>query len=406
MTFSGKYGVLLVFLFAFILRSIVVTTTNRLGPDSEHHLYYLDYMLSTNGRSPTKEEALSSPKAITKVRHDLHEAIFQPPGFYLAVYPFYKMSPKPDTVRWFNVLLGSFTSVAVYYLVLSLISQNRRLAIMAGLFLAVEPTHVYLSTVVNNDVAIGFVSVMFLIFLLKFMQDLTSKKENKNILLPILTGIWLRISVWIKYSALSLFGVYAGSIVWLFWSSKIKSKKINLISVIIPIIFASLFLVLLSLRNYALGFGALEFLSGHIKYQIISHPPDLFRYYLVDFPLATFGSYWGGASGASNHFILRMAKYMAVFVLTLCFIYGLFRSFFECRKNSGWIVLYISIILGLFAYMYWNYVGYIPAAYNANARFLLPSFGTHAVFIAYGGYRLNQKIYILSLIILLFSIFA
>ena len=215
MKFLNKYLIVLIFLLALFLRLINFGTSvpPSLNWD-EVSLGYNAYSILSTGKDewgrvmPITFEAFGDYKL---------------PGYIYTLVPFIAIFGLNETaVRVPSVLLGSFSVVFLYLIILNL-TKDRKWAILAAALLAISPWHFFLSRIaLEANLALSF-------FLIGF-YFLSLGLKSAKFLLP--ASIILGLSIFTYNSARIFVPLFLLSFIILFWKN-IKWGRLSIISALI-----------------------------------------------------------------------------------------------------------------------------------------------------------------------------
>ncbi len=171
--------------------------------------------LKLSGDSPTRQLIdLVLPRGATVVR--TADERWPLRGVYLAWF----------MGRWLTILLSAGTVALTWAMARTIFPDNPSLALAAGALLAFTPRFQYMSAVLNDDNLQGFLSALFLLFLIKWV------KSPHSTWLPVSLGILLGLTMVVKYSvAFVPFGlvIVGGMLKWQYhwsWERYVKTLAI------------------------------------------------------------------------------------------------------------------------------------------------------------------------------------
>lgn len=171
--------------------------------------------------------------------------LLHPPGYSLFIAGLYTLFGTNETVRVLQILLNSLSPVVIFLIAARLFDQ--RSGIIAGLLGAIAPQFAYHSGLMLPD-ALSVLPIMTALYVL------TRAREDDRLLLPIICGVALGVSCWLRANGalLPLFFAVA-ALLWLPRHTRTRFASVLVIGFICTI-------APISIRNYA-TFGSFVPLS-------------------------------------------------------------------------------------------------------------------------------------------------
>ncbi|MBI4044666.1 MAG: glycosyltransferase family 39 protein [Candidatus Diapherotrites archaeon] len=184
------------------------------GPDEPAHFTFIKHLSETWQLTELKPTA-------EVLNTTWYSTIQQPPFFYALLVPFYRgiSSLSVDSLvhilRLLSVLIGAVHVFLVYKLAKE-ITTREDFALLSAAFVSFLPTHIVVSSVINNGPLVWvFVtaSALFMVY---------SIKNNYNFMQACLGALFFGLSVFTKYTALSL--LISFLIFWICFFKKSQSS--------------------------------------------------------------------------------------------------------------------------------------------------------------------------------------
>jgi uncharacterized membrane protein len=110
--------------------------------------------------------------------------------------------------RFFSVLLGTLTIYFTYVLARSIFPDNHMLALGAMILVALTPSFIFTSAIVNNDVLVAFLSSLVLVLLVRLVQVMKtsrSVRRDEYIKWTAILGVACALAALTKLSGLGLY---------------------------------------------------------------------------------------------------------------------------------------------------------------------------------------------------------
>jgi len=223
-TIKKYYLLILIILLAFFVRTYKINSYPALNAD-EAALGYNAYSLLKTGRD---EHDISWPL------HFKSFGDYKPGGYVYLALPFIAtLGLNPLAVRLPNLILSTLSIFILFRLIL-LISQNKKLALLSALLLAISPWHIHfsrgawesstalsfiliavyyfyrqklslsviffvLSTYIYHSARIIAPLLLFSLFITNFRHKRIGLWPNKKLLLPVTIGIFLTIPIALSF---------------------------------------------------------------------------------------------------------------------------------------------------------------------------------------------------------------
>lgn len=303
----------------------------------------------------------------------------QPPLYYLMQSAVYKFSSGSLTaMRLFSALLGAGIVACAYFITLMLLPQRREVALGAAALVGLLPQHVAILASVNNDSLAGLEIGLVLLGILDYLRGGRVK--------PWHLGMLVGLGLLTKLSTLFLAGLVPVAILLKWWLERSPSQKRQATSLLAPFVAFALPAVILggiwSLHSVQVyGFPDVFGQRQH-NLVVVGQPRTADQIatvgwgeYLRQGIETTFNSFWGQFGWMA----LPLPEWMYAVFLGLMVVggSGLVLGFFtsppsplstsregekssaeikhpEQWRRAGWIMLGLTAILAVLAYLYYN----------------------------------------------------
>ncbi|MFQ5816322.1 MAG: glycosyltransferase family 39 protein, partial [Candidatus Hydrothermarchaeaceae archaeon] len=195
---KGLAGVLLLSLLIGLFSSLHLEGQSRelsyLGYDESVYHSLARHVLGT---SPFEYTLRDAPLYLNDYRAwYVERPVFHHPPLFTWLLAFSQLLLGSSLLvgRFLNVLLGTL-NVYVVYLIARRLSDDERIALASGFFLAVSPLHVQLSSLVLMDGLLALLVSLFVLSTLRLAEDATPVKAAQ-------AGLFLGLALLTKYSAI------------------------------------------------------------------------------------------------------------------------------------------------------------------------------------------------------------
>ena len=334
------------------------------GPEEGAHFFYAEF-IGQNNALPTIKLSVETLASI------YNESIHQPPLFYLAMAPFYKLASAQETdftvhfLRLFSAILGT-ACIPLTYLIAKKLSFGKNVRIGSAVFIALLPTHVIASSTFSN-------SPMNWVFCLGAVYFSIAAMQGKKLVDLILAGLLVAAATLTMFTGMSVAIAFAAA--WLVVLFKGKQRLWKRLAVgLVPFIASPVVL-----RNLALG-GTI--MPTELK-PLMEINLNWISYYVIYlFPSIWLQEY--GVASIPDFRYLFFAFYGIVSLLALAGFAGLMLGKeWETRKKKLVVAaLVLPILLNLAGLTYINLF-----SFATDGRLLFPTIGLAAIlFIAGLGY--------------------
>ncbi len=340
------------------------------APDEAAHLLYVRKLAS--GHLPNRAESQSDP-----IGYEWH----QPPLYYALAVPLSGMDDK--SVRYVSIVLGILCILFAAYAAKLLYPDCPIIWALAAAFPALIPTHIAITSSVNNDV------LLELCFSGSIIVMLLSLQKSFSISRAVWLGVWISAALLAKSNGLLLIPiVLAACLLFIKNGQPIKTVVTNLGIAFITILILSgwwfvhnfrIYGELLPLRAFEQAFSgtiqAKDVASGKIPGLGVENWND----YFILVSKWTFQSFWAVFGTARSAAIgaprfLPDQYYQLMGILTLCIFCGLVRAHFrkdidytlfqQRSLQISWIVL---IVVGF------SFAGFVLKYFQTQGRYLFPA---------------------------------
>ncbi len=136
-------------------------------------------------------------------------------------FPYTRSVLAVHFVRLLTVLLGALTLLGVYFVVREVLPNSPGLALLATAVSAFNPGFIFISSVVNNDVAIAALATWTVWLAIKFSKGLRGWKWD------LLLGFLFGLAIMSKLSGLGLLVVVVGGLFLRWWGAVDKGRGVK-----------------------------------------------------------------------------------------------------------------------------------------------------------------------------------
>jgi len=331
------------------------------GPDEPAHYFFIQY-IGENGELPQIKLTTETLRSV------YNESIHQPPLYYMVMSIPYKLVAGQSEsfiihfLRLFSVFLGTAT-IWLTYLIAQRLGFSERTRLASAGFVAFLPTHVIVSSVVNN-------SPLSWVFCLAAIYTLIKVFEDKRARDMVTAGVLMAAIVLTKYTGLSVAIVFAAAcLVFLFKGRGNFVKRLAICA--IPLISMPIILRNLALSGSIMPNHLTEAIQVNLKW---------FNYYVTHL----FPSVWLQEYGTAIIPDFRFAFFAFYAIVSLTALIG----FAALLKGKEWnpdkkklvaIVLIAPIVLNLVGVTYINLFGNYP-----DGKWLFETIGLAAIIFVLG----------------------
>lgn len=389
----GLFSFILI-LYFIVAGLFAVRTPAWQAPDEPAHYNYIA-QVAENGCCPLIEmgdwqsayqSQLTTQRFHPRLLDRLHTIQYedhQPPLYYLLASVPYRLSNGNLVVlRFFSVVLGAVVVVGAYIVGRLICPDEPWIALGAMAIVAFLPQHVAVMASVNNDMLAEAIIVIALIAGLRYLKDGRPS--------PVLLGIIVGLGFLAKASAYFLAGVLAIALALRWWRHRQTMSANALIRAGVLFLFPAVLLGLLWWGRNIVVYGFPDFLGLGAHDRVVADQPRTADWiaelgwgeYLNRAVQTTFKSFWGqfGWMALPLDNVLNGRIYPLFLGLMLLAGSGLFiRLRQRGRGNDGGIILILTLLLAIMAYIYYN-----TEFVQFQGRYLFPGLVPFALLMAGG----------------------
>ncbi len=328
------------------------------GPDEPAHFVYIQHIA---------EHGVPNFVLTKEIINDslYYISVFEPPLYHalLSLFPL-----NLYFLRLFSVLFGT-AGIFVTYLIAKRLGFNAGIRLASAAFVALLPTHVIVSSVVNNG------SLVWLFCLITIYFSILALEERKAVHVA-LVGVFFSLAVLTKLTALSL--VLTVAIVLGVYVFKSRGHVLKKLAVcLIPLAIVPVFL-----RNLAT--------TGGLMPSMLSKPFNLSFSWLLYYITHLFSGVWlqeYGAATVPDYRILFFAFYAVVSLVALVgFVHFFFTKLSLRKRFMTFSVLILPVLLNFAGVTYLNTFCLCP-----DGRMLFDTIGLVAILFMVGLFGVRKK---------------
>lgn len=355
--FSHPHTPIRLLTIAYLILGIIFALYTPLWqtPDEPAHYHYIA-QVATSGlpiiedgdwdsayldKLKTEKFADIDPIAFATIQYEDH----QPPLYYVLASPVYRLTDgNPYAIRIFSVLIGVIIVWCAYGVARLMFPNSIPIALGVAGFVAFHPQHLHIIASVNNDVLAWALVGMMLVMAITYL-----KTDNPR--LPLWMGVIVGIAFITKATAYFLLAIGLLAILL-----KRRDTMRGLLLYIPPALILGL---LWWIRNIVVyGFPDFLGLRAHDAV-VVGQLRTAERIaelglggYVSEFLQTTFNSFWGQFGWMA----VPMPNWIYIGILGLLIIalIGLFIQKGETSQRSVWLMLIVTLVLSVIAYLYYN----------------------------------------------------
>ena len=381
-----------ILILALILRivfALIVPVFEK--PDEDSHFEYIKFV-AENNKLPVQEAG------------NLRAEFFQPPFYHVLASFFFKfislftdeMVNQVILLRFLSIIVSMFT-LYVIYKIAKLLFKNNNLIFGILAFAAFLPSHINMNSTVTNANFGDLLSTLIIYFALRIIEG--KDKEKIILILGLIAGLALITRLSILPAILT--------IPFIFLIKYYPKIKPNIKNIIKPLIIIGIIALVISgwhlLRNFTLygdflGINAMKLAS--LPDDITVNPIFIAR--LLGWTFITFWAAFGRTNGiflgnleSTTGITIFAISYLALLIITLAAIYGLYIFYKKFRKNKNLLTSlqkksFIMFIIFL-ALLGFSFISFNLYDFQPQGRLFYPTISIISILFTFGIFSITKQ---------------
>ena len=356
-----RKALLLIVLIGIALRlSIVMLAPVWSGPDEPSHYTYIQHIAEKGEIPYAPEEGDAGLLNVTGQN---------PPLFHIIGAVFYIINGGVQWLRLESLLFG-VACILLTFLIASELSKNRLVRLGSAAFIALLPTHIVLSSTINNETALYTFVLLSILFMLKAVK---SSYTGKHVLL---SGLFFGLAFATRFNA-AILGLPWLVVLFHYFTNNFSLKKVL---AILPAGFIAFIVLFGNYLAYGKLFPFRELHPSTLDLGIVTYfiPRVFAGYWLQEYAIATIPDF----------------KFTIFLLLGLVLLAAVISIARDLRKVLGWasekqtmlLILTLTVVANICLFIFQNIFYYEP-----DARLLYPTVSIIGIGIIYGLSKLQGR---------------